>query len=176
MSDFVAMQAAGTSGDALHMPNTDPATTNTTNTAPTGTTSNAGPILQELYFFPGVITAVSVDGPTQAGPIGPCSSALSLSASTCTVNVSTNTQLTVTLTFADGSQSQPITTATTTINGVQYALTWSISGGDDGAISSTGVFTAGPVPGQVQVQLEVSFALGNYGQIISAIPYINVVQ
>lgn len=90
--------------------------------------------------------------------------------------MSTNTQFTVTLTFADGSQSQPISTAAATRNGVQYGLTWTISGGNDGAISSTGVFTAGPVPGQVQVMLEVSFALGNYGQIISATPYINIVQ
>ncbi len=176
MSDFVAMQAAGTSGDPARTPNTDPAMTNTTNTAAAGSPSNAGPILQELYFFPSVVTALTVNGPTQAGPIGPCSSSLSLSPATCTVTINSNTQFTVTLTFADGSQSQPITTATTTINGVQYGLTWTISGGDDGEISPTGVFTAGPVAGQVQVTLEVSFLLGNYGQIISATPYINVVQ
>jgi hypothetical protein len=176
MSDFVAMQAAGTSGDEPHTPNSDPATTNTTNTAAAGAPSNAGPILQELYFLPGVVTAVTVNGPNASGTTVPCSSSFTLSATTCTVTVSANTQLTVTLTFADGSQSQLPTTTATTINGVQYSLSWSISGGNDGQISSTGVFTAGPVAGQVQVTLEVSFILGNYGQIISATPYINVVQ
>jgi hypothetical protein len=127
MNDFVNMAASGTSGDALHTPKTDPATTNT---APSGA-ATVGPIMQELYFFPNAVTSVAI------------------TANPNPVSANATSQLTANITLPDGTI-LPLTSSTST-----YTLAWTASG--DGTINQNGVFTAGSSAGLSTVMLSVTF-------------------
>lgn len=173
MTDFINITASGTSGDALHTPSTDPATTNTApSTAPT-----VGPILQELYFSPDVVTAVTVSGPNVSGTPVPCSS--SLTNPTCTVSNGATVQLTATLTLSSGATLNVNGTSTVTSpdGTTTYTVDWYISGGNDGTVTPTGAFTAGiyeTTQVDMAVTLKVSYQIGTSQLFIEDIPIISV--